>query len=52
MSSLLESTLNTRPLPVGSLRYIRSDYPGNLSDAEVDWLVKNKIITIVDLREE
>ncbi len=52
MSSLFESTLNTRALPVGSLRYIRSDYPGNLSDAEVNWLVKNNITTIVDLREE
>ncbi len=52
MSSLFGSTLNTRPLPVGSLRFIRSDYPGNLSDAEVNWLVKNNITTIVDLREE
>ena len=52
MSSLFESTLNTRSLPVGSLRFIRSDYPGNLSDAEVNWLVQNNITTIVDLREE
>lgn len=52
MSSILESTLNTRALPVGTLRYIRSDYPGNLSDAEVNWLLENNIKTIVDLREE
>ena len=52
MSSIFASTLNTRALPVGSLRYIRSDYPGNLTDAEVNWLVKNNITTIVDLREE
>ena len=52
MSSLFDSTLNTRALPVGSLRYIRSDYPGNLSDDEVNWLVKNNITTVVDLREE
>ena len=26
MASLLQSTLNTRALPIGNLRYIRSDY--------------------------
>ena len=35
MSSLLKSTMNTRALPIGSMRYIRSDFPGNLSDDEV-----------------
>ena len=38
MSSLLRSTLNTRVLPTGDLRYIRSDFPGKLSDEEVRWL--------------
>ena len=52
MASLLQSTLNTRALPVGSLRYIRSDYPGNLTDQEVKWLLQNDITMIVDLREE
>ena len=52
MSSLFDSTLNTRALPVGSMRYIRSDYPGELSDAEVNWLLENNVTTIVDLREE
>ena len=52
MASLLQSTLNTRALPVGSLRYIRSDYPGNLTDQEVKWLLQNDITTIVDLRGE
>ncbi len=52
MSSLLSSTLNTRALPTGDLRYIRSDYPGKLSDTEVQWLRENSITTIVDLREE
>ena len=52
MSSLLSSTLNTRALPIGDLRYIRSDYPGKLSDTEVQWLRENSITTIVDLREE
>jgi protein-tyrosine phosphatase len=52
MSSLLASTLNTRALPTGNMRYIRSDYPGNLSDSEVEWLRENSVTTIVDLREE
>ena len=52
MASLLESTLNTRALPTGYYRYIRSDYPGNLTDEEIVWLYQNNITTIVDLREE
>ena len=52
MGSLLRSTLNTRALPVGQLRYIRSDYPGKLSEAEVQWLLEKNITTIIDLREE
>ncbi len=52
MSSLLTSTLNTRALPTGDMRYIRSDCPGKLSDPEVQWLLANGITTIVDLREE
>ena len=52
MASILKSTLNTRFLPTGNMKYVRSDYPGNLTDDEVDWLQKNIITTIVDLREE
>lgn len=52
MSSLLKSTRNTRALPIGSLRYIRSDCPKDLSDDEVQWLINNGITTIVDLREK
>ena len=51
MGSLLKSTRNTRALPTGTLRYIRSDYPGNLSDEEVSWLRKNGVTTIIDLRK-
>ena len=51
MGSLLQSTLNTRALPTGQLRYIRSDYPGKLTAAEVQWLLQNDITTIIDLRE-
>ena len=52
MGSLLQTTLNTRTLPTGDLKYIRSDYPGKLTDDEVQWLRQNGITTIVDLREE
>ena len=52
MASLLRSTLNTRALPTGDYRYIRSDCPAKLTDEEVRWLRENGITTVVDLREE
>ncbi len=52
MSSLLPSTRNTRALPFGDLRYIRSDCPDRLTDEEVMWLRQNGVATVVDLREE
>lgn len=52
MSSLLPSTRNTRALPTGTLRYIRSDFPENLTDQEIQWLLDNNVTTIVDLRSE
>ncbi|MDE7390834.1 MAG: tyrosine-protein phosphatase [Lachnospiraceae bacterium] len=52
MSSLLQSTKNTRALPTGTMRYIRSDVPKNLTDEEVQWLLDNQITTIVDLRSD
>lgn len=52
MSSILKSTLNTRTLPAGDNHFIRSDFPGNLTDEEVQWLVSENVLTIVDLREE
>ncbi len=52
MSSLLKSTLNTRFLPVGGMRYIRSDVPLSLSEEEIEWLIANNITTLVDLRSE
>ena len=50
MSSLFKSTLNTRVLPIGGLRYIRSDVPLLLSDEEIHWLLSHNITTLVDLR--
>lgn len=52
MSSLLQSTRNTRVLPTGTMRYIRSDVPEHLTDREIQWLLDNNITTIVDLRSD
>lgn len=51
MGSLFKTTRNTRALPTGDLRFIRSDCPTNMTDDEVQWLWNNGITTIVDLRE-
>lgn len=50
MGSLLKSTLNTRTLPVGGMRYIRSDAPLNLTEKEIQWLLDHHVTTLVDLR--
>lgn len=52
MSSLLKSTENTRALPTGDMKYLRSDCPDKLTDEEVRWLRSNNIVTVVDLRDE
>ena len=52
MASLFESTLNTRALPTGDMRFIRSDFPRNITPDEVEWLRKNDVMTVVDLRGE
>lgn len=52
MSSLFASTLNTRILPTGSLRYLRSDAPLHLSAPEIQWLRDHQVLTLVDLRSE
>lgn len=52
MGSLLQSTKNTRALPTGTIRYIRSDFPENLTDQEIQWLLANHVTTMVDLRSD
>ena len=52
MGSLLQSTRNTRVLPTGTMRYIRSDVPENLTAGEIQWLLDQNITTIVDLRSD
>lgn len=38
MASLFESTRNTRVLPTGTMRFIRSDVPLDLTEKEIQWL--------------
>ena len=52
MASLFKTTFNTRWLPTGDHRYIRTDYPGELTDEEVEWLRSHNVLTVVDLRKE
>lgn len=52
MSSLLKSTRNTRALPTGTMRYIRSDAPTNLTEEEIQGLLDNNITTVIDLGSE
>ena len=50
--SMMKSTLNTRAIFPGTLRYVRSDVPDKLTVQEMEWLVSENITTIVDLRTE
>ena len=52
MSSIFDSTHNTRPLLPDSLRFIRSDAPYRLTEDELGWLRYNDITTVIDLRSE
>lgn len=51
-NSMFQSTLNTRILMKGELRFIRSDVPDRLSTEETEWLANNNITTVIDLRED
>ncbi|MBE5779917.1 MAG: tyrosine-protein phosphatase [Clostridiales bacterium] len=52
MASLFASTRNTRALPGCGMRFLRSDAPLCLAEEEVQWLVKNNVRTLVDLRSK
>lgn len=43
---------NTRALPTGTMRYIRSDVPEHLTAGEIQWLLDHNVTTIVDLRSD
>lgn len=51
LGSIFQSTRNTRSILPDSLRYIRSDVPANITADETDWLIRNNIRTVIDLRE-
>lgn len=52
MHRFFASTKNTRPVLPGSLRYIRSDVPLQVTEEEKQWLTGHNITTVVDLRTE
>lgn len=52
MQSLLPSTRNTRWLPIGTERFLRSDVPKSLTQDEIDWLLEHQVTTLVDLRSD
>ena len=52
MGSLLRSARNTRAILPDSLRFVRSDVPDRITESEIEWLVRHRICTVVDLRQE
>lgn len=52
MEAIFQATNNTRYLPDGSGRYIRSDVPLFVEEAERGWLLDHDIRTVIDLRTE
>lgn len=52
MSSLLESTANTRTVLPGNLRILRSDAPLSPTAADVAFLLEHGVTTLIDLRSE
>ena len=52
MPSLFKSTFNSRWLPTGDHRYIRTDCPKDITIEEINFLKEHHIFTVVDLREE
>jgi len=49
---IFENTINTRPILPDSIKYIRSDVPVKVSEAEREELVKNGVTTVIDLRTD
>lgn len=52
MASIFQFTKNTRAILPGSLRFIRSDVPAQLTPNELLWLKEHNVRTVIDLREE
>ena len=49
---IFKSTFNTRPVIENSLKYIRTDLPLTISESELEWLITNRITTVIDLRSD
>ena len=49
---IFKSTKNTRLIIKDSFKYIRSDVPTEVSDAEKDWLLSNNVNVVIDLRTD
>ena len=52
MGSLLQSTFNTRQLIPGNCRYLRSDVPDKITEAEKQFLLQNNVKLAIDLRSD
>lgn len=52
MSSLLESTTNTRTVLSGNLRLLRSDAPLSPTAADIAFLLEHGVTTLIDLRSD
>ena len=49
---IFKSTKNTRSLPSGNVKYIRSDVPTVVTEDERAWLLSHRITTVIDLRTD
>lgn len=49
---ILSSTQNTRALLPDSLRFVRSDVPDRLTEPEIERLIRHRLLTVVDLRQD
>lgn len=52
MSSLLQSTANTRQVLPGSFRYLRSDAPLSPTERDIAFLLEHGVTTLIDLRSD
>ena len=49
---ILSSTQNTRALLPDSLRFVRSDVPDRITEPEIERLIRHRLLTVVDLRQD
>ena len=49
---ILSSTQNTRALLPDNLRFVRSDVPDRITEPEIERLIRHRLLTVVDLRQD